>query len=160
MRARLQALNQTQTPIKDVLDFVTQAWDYTCNVAEEIRKLNLTCLTEPVIVADEVLVVNTMVLFQECKAKVEVGYKIVVGGTILEWEVETEVTARVVYGEVLAGWGWDRERIEGVLRRKINPNTKAEGKRKEKGEKAGYGWSVAVRELKDRIKGTAKPKGR
>ncbi|MCJ1379914.1 hypothetical protein MMC17_003017 [Xylographa soralifera] len=132
MRARLQCLVQSQTPIKDVLTFVSLTWDHACRVSNEVRALSLTYITTPEIQSDDALAVRASILLREMKTKVEVAFKVDVGGEGLDMAVDFKTRAKVVYGEVL-----NESKMGDFLRQKV--------------VKDGMGWGKALRELEGRL---------
>ena len=140
MRARLQCLQQSKCSLKGVLSFVSISWDQTCRVAEEIRLLNSTYITEPVIQSDDVLAVKATVLLREKRTKVEVLFRfIVVGERPLEILTSVDVQAYVVYGG-----GIDKERMTEFLRKRVAGSVEV-----------GV-WGKAVRELEKKLVGKGK----
>ena len=132
MRVRLQCLLQSQTPITDVLAFVSSTWDHACRVSDEVRASNLTYITTPEIQSDDVLTVKASILLREMKTKVEVAFTVDIGGEGLGMAVELGTQAKVVYGEVL-----NESKMGDFLRQKV--------------VKEGMGWVRALRELEGRL---------
>ncbi|MCJ1438218.1 hypothetical protein MMC27_007605 [Xylographa pallens] len=132
MRARLQCLLQSQTPIKDVLAFVSSTWDHACRVSDEVRASNLTYITTPAIQSDDVLAVKASILLREMRTKVEVAFRVDVGGEGLRVAVGFRTQAKVVYGEVL-----NESKMGDFLRQKVVAE--------------GMGWAKALRELEGRL---------
>ncbi|MCJ1285991.1 hypothetical protein MMC26_005333 [Xylographa opegraphella] len=132
MRARLQCLRQCETPIKDVLAFVSSTWDHACRVSDEVRALNLTYITTPEIQSDDILAVKASILLREMKTKVGIVFKVDVGGEGLGIAVDFTTQAKVVYGEDL-----HESKMGDFLRQKV--------------ARDGMGWVKALRELEARL---------
>ena len=136
IRAQLQCLQQSQTKAKDLLAFVGRSWDTACSIAEEARALGVGYITEPTIMADEVMAAQSMILLQAMRTKVEVAFEVRVrsGEGVSGLGVSVKAQARVVYGETL-----NEKKMSEFLESKI------------KGVK-GYGiWLHATRELEQRL---------
>ena len=132
MRARLQCLIQHLTPIKDVLAFISSAWDQATTVSAEVKALNLTYITTPQIQSDDILGVKANILLNNMRTKVEALFEVRVGGDGLGLSVDLKPFARVVYGEILK-----EAKMGEFLAQKI-------------GQK-GISWAEAVRELEGRL---------
>ncbi|MCJ1353403.1 MAG: hypothetical protein MMC33_003389 [Icmadophila ericetorum] len=115
MRARLQCLQQARCSLKSVLDFVSSNWDQACLIAEEIRAVNTLHIAQPIIQSDEVLAVKAMILLREKRLRVEVCFRVTVGGSApLEMKTDVDVQAYVIYGG-----GIDKERMSEFLRKRV-----------------------------------------
>lgn len=132
MRVRLQCLSQHQTPISDVLSFVSSTWDRACRTSEEVHGVNLTHITIPTIHSDEVLAVQATILLRQMETKVDVLFEVKVGGEGLEIETGVTTVARVVYGEAL-----NEGKMGEFLAQKIG--------------RERWGWVKAIRELEGKL---------
>ena len=132
MRARLQGLIQHLTTIKDVLTFISSAWDQARTVSDEVKALNLTYITTPQIQSDDILGVKASILLNDMRTKVETLFEVRVGGNGLGLSMDLKPVAKVIYGEVLK---------EGKMGEFLAQNI---------GQK-GTSWAEAVRELEGRL---------
>ncbi|KAJ4373947.1 hypothetical protein N0V83_002686 [Neocucurbitaria cava] len=100
IRAHLHCIPQSQTPISSLLSLVKNSWATALAVAEGIRCLEHSYITEEFILSDERMGVAANMLLPTVQTKVKVLFEVGVGG-IGERGVETEVgvKAEVVYGE-------------------------------------------------------------
>ncbi|KAL9121417.1 MAG: hypothetical protein Q9187_002030 [Circinaria calcarea] len=150
LRARLQCLRQSRTKVKDVLAFVSEGWKQACLVAEEIRALKLTQVTDVGIVGDEMLLVKATILQRESKTKMEVVFRVCVGGPDCEGkdsgelglQVDVKREVKLVYG---MDWG-DRQ-----VKEFLNGTGKGNGQ---------WGWDLAVRGLEKAGGGSGKGEGK
>ncbi|KAL8778276.1 MAG: hypothetical protein Q9213_007496, partial [Squamulea squamosa] len=76
IRAQLQCLNQSSTSTPDLLGFISRNWDVALTIAEEVRSLNTQYITTTSIVSDEVMNVQAILLLQQIKTKLEVGFQV------------------------------------------------------------------------------------
>ena len=137
MRAQLQCLQQHQTQIKDLLDFVSYSWRQASSIIEEARLLETGYITESTITADEVMAVRSILLLRSMKTKIEMTFEISVqsGEGVTGLDVKMKPSARVVYGEDLK---------EKKLAEFIEQKTKSVG--------SGSGiWAGAMRELEGKL---------
>ena len=157
LRAQLQCLPQWQTPIKDLLSFISQSWEIACVIIEESRILGSSHVTEAIITSDEAMVVKAVVLLRDMKTKIELGFEVKVLNTAAAFfsnseqgvplEVVVRPTAKVCYGEALKEGKMTEfleKRIEGN-----SPVRKQTRKGKEGDGLTGH-WLRAVRELEER----------
>ena len=103
MRAQLQCILQSQTKIRDLLDFVSLNWKKACAIAEEARLLGVCYFTDSMITADEVMTVRSILLLQAKRTKIEVTFEINVqsGEGVAGLEMKVKPSARVVYRDDL-----------------------------------------------------------
>lgn len=132
MRVRLQCLVQSETSVREVLGFVSGAWEKARCVEDEIKGLDRVWITTPQIEADDVLAVKTNILLRDMKTKVEVTYQVGVKGEALNMGTEVDAKAHVVYGEEL-----NEGKMGLFLMQKIG--------------KEGGSWAGAVRDLEQRL---------
>lgn len=103
LRAQLHALDQSQTSIKDLLNFVSSGWDTATQVAETVRRLRLEHPVDVHILSDERLGVNIDVLLPKVQSKVrvlfEMGASVGENGSAMELVTNVDARVVVVYGE-------------------------------------------------------------
>lgn len=101
MRLQLRCLHQSQTTTHDLLAFVSRSWETACAIGEEIRILEVSYITEPTIISDEVMIIQSTVLVRGMKTKVETCFKVQAqaGEGIADLEVAVKSSVAVVYGE-------------------------------------------------------------
>ncbi|KAJ4990474.1 chromosome segregation protein [Stagonosporopsis vannaccii] len=99
IRAQLHCIPQSETSIAAVLKLVKNGWSAALAVAEGVRWLDHSHVTEESILSDERMGVRADMLLPALQTKVRVDFEI--GVAIKDGEVETEVgvKAEVVYGE-------------------------------------------------------------
>lgn len=99
IRAQLHCIPQSSTSIASVLALVKNGWTAALAVAEGVRWLEHSYVTEESILSDERMGVRADMLLPSLQTKVRVDFE--VGVALKEGEVETEVDvkAEVVYGE-------------------------------------------------------------
>jgi kinetochore protein Spc7/SPC105 len=68
-------------------------------VSEAVRVLNLSCMTEEVILGDERMAVDTLLLLPTLQTKVRARFEIAVAAVENSLESTVKAEARVVYGE-------------------------------------------------------------
>ena len=140
MRAQLQCLQQSQTKVKDLLDFVSSSWEIASTVAEQARVMGVSYITEPTITSDEVMAVRSFILLIDMRTKVEVVFEVRVrsGDGIASLGVGVKSSAKVCYGE-----GLKEKKMGEFLESKISG--------KGKGAKERAVWAKAVGELEERL---------
>ena len=136
MRAQLQCLPQRRTRIKDLLGLVSDNWEKACAIAEEVRELDTSFITEPMIQSDEVMTVRSMLLLRDMRTKIEIGFKVTVQSreAAVKLDFTIQSSAKVVYGESLK-----EQKMVEFLEQKIG------------GKSDGVLWAKSVRELKERL---------
>lgn len=136
MRAQLQCIPQSRMRINDLLRLVSDNWEKSCAIAEEVSLLGSSFITEPMIQSDEMMTVRSMLLLRDMRTKIEIGFKVAV--RIRETTAELDVTiwpiAKVVYGE-----GLKEKKMVEFLEQKIG------------GKSDRVSWARSVRELKERL---------
>lgn len=137
MRAQLQCLHQSQTTIKDLLTFISNSWKTASTIADEVRILGVSFITEPTITSDEVMAVRSLILLQAMRTKVEVCFEIKVrsGEGVAVLGANVKASARVVYGE-------------GLKEKKMGEFVES----KVKGGKGRGVWVRAVGDLEERLR--------
>ena len=136
VRAQLQCLQQSQTKPKDLLAFIGGSWDVACNMAKEVNALGVSYVTEPAIIADEVMVVHSVIFLKAMRTKVDVMFEIKVrsGEGVNHWTLNNKPTVRVCYGETL-----NEKKMSEFLESRIRGVQ-------------GYGvWNQVVKELEERL---------
>lgn len=100
IRAQLHCLPQSQTPMAAVLALVKNGWSTALAVAEGVRWLDHSYLTEEHILSDERMAVQADMLLPALQTKVRVHFELGVAtkdGAVVDTDVA--VRAEVVYGE-------------------------------------------------------------
>ncbi|MCJ1467975.1 hypothetical protein MMC07_006601 [Pseudocyphellaria aurata] len=136
MRAQLQCLPQSRMKIKNLLGLVSDNWEKSCTIAEEVSVLSANFITEPMIQSDEMMTVRSMLLLRDMRTRIEVGFEVTVKSQerTAELDVTIRPSAYVVYGGALK----EKKMVE-FLEQKI-------GGKRERGS-----WAKSVRELKERL---------
>ncbi|KAL9034132.1 MAG: hypothetical protein Q9214_007184, partial [Letrouitia sp. 1 TL-2023] len=101
MRVQLQCLQQSQTTTHDLLAFASRSWETACAISEEIRILGVNYITEPTIISDEVMMIQSTLLVRGMRTKVETCFKVQAqaGEGIADLEIAVKSSVAVVYGE-------------------------------------------------------------
>ncbi|KAL5404901.1 hypothetical protein PMIN03_008809 [Paraphaeosphaeria minitans] len=99
IRAHLHCIPQSQTRVKDLLDVIKNGWATASAVAEGVRWLEHSYITDETILSDERMAVSSNMLLPALQTKVKVTFEI--GVSLGSEGAETEVTAKaeLVYGE-------------------------------------------------------------
>ncbi|KAF2223658.1 Spc7 kinetochore protein-domain-containing protein [Elsinoe ampelina] len=110
LRAQLQMLDQSSTPVRALLSFVARGWELAVSLAETVRRLRLSQPVEVQILSDERMLVEASVLLVGVQTKVLLAFEVearVLGDGESEGEgegmrlvVQRECRGRVVYGEM------------------------------------------------------------
>jgi kinetochore protein Spc7/SPC105 len=140
MRVQLQCVQQSQTKIKDLLDFVSSNWRKATMIIEEARALGVSYITESTITADEVMAIRSILLLRSMRTKIEVTFEVKVqnGEGVTGLDIKLTPSARVVYGEDLK-----EKKLGGFLEQKAGVETWAEAD--------GGVWARAVRDLEGKL---------
>lgn len=140
-RAQLQFLQQSQVTVKHLCTFISSSWDMACQVAEEAQILGAVYITQPMIMSDETLLVQSTLLLREIRTKVNITIEVSIrnGEGVTDMDVTIKPSARVVYGEEL-----NAKRMNDFLGQKLGLRKK--GKYAEKGR-----WASVVGELDRRL---------
>ncbi|KAF2131921.1 Spc7-domain-containing protein [Dothidotthia symphoricarpi CBS 119687] len=99
IRAHLHCIPQSQTRIAQLLTLVKNSWATALAVADGIRWLEHSYITEEFILSDERMAIAASMLLPSLQTKIKVVFEIGVSLTGLEVSTETGVKAEVVYGE-------------------------------------------------------------
>lgn len=136
MRAQLQCLSQSRMKIKNLLGLVSDNWEKSCTIAEEVSVLSTSFITEPMIHSDEMMTVRSMLLLRDMRTRIEIGFEVTVKSQAKTSELGVTVrpSATVVYGEALK----EKKMVE-FLEQKIG------------GKSDSGSWAKSVRELKERL---------
>jgi kinetochore protein Spc7/SPC105 len=99
IRAHLHCISQSQTRVKDLLDIIKNGWATASAVAEGVRWLEHSYITDESILSDERMAVSCNILLPKLQTKVKVTFEI--GMSLGSGGTETEVSAKaeLVYGE-------------------------------------------------------------
>ena len=145
LRAQLQCLEQRDTRIKTLLEFVSKGWDVATSVSESIRGLRLEHPVAVAILSDERLGVMADVLLPKVQTKVRVTFEIGAGIEVSEEGAMDVQTSVGVSGKVVYGEAYNEKNMEGFLGRRCGG--------------LGEGWVEGVRELRVKLVATGR-KGR
>jgi len=99
IRDHIRGLPQAQTPVKDLLFAVSEAWNKTNAVQDDIRLLNVSCPTNISKMSDSSIMIRAMLLIAPLTTKVEVEWKVTCHNVEQGIGIEIEPSAKVVYGE-------------------------------------------------------------
>jgi kinetochore protein Spc7/SPC105 len=99
LRAHLHSIAQCQTPISSLLQVISSGWNMALSVSEAVRVLNLSCMTNEVILSDERMAVDTMLLLPTLQTKVRARFEVAATAVENTLESNVKVDATVVYGE-------------------------------------------------------------
>ncbi|KAF2691906.1 Spc7-domain-containing protein [Lentithecium fluviatile CBS 122367] len=99
IRAQLHCIPQSQTRIAELLSLIKTGWATALAVAEGVRWLEHTYITEEYILSDERMAISSNMLLPAVQTKVKATFEI--GVSLSANRVETEVGAKaeLVYGE-------------------------------------------------------------
>ncbi|KAL5353153.1 hypothetical protein ACLOAV_001184 [Pseudogymnoascus australis] len=131
IRDGVRGMPQAQTTIKELLDTVSFGWATSLNVVEGIEALNRVYPTDIAKTSDESIVVKSRMLLASLASKVEVSYHVTTKNGEEGLEVQSNATARVVYGERF--------------------NEDSMGRFLTKGITEGRAWVEVVKELEGRL---------
>ena len=136
MRARLQCLHQSQTSVKDLLNFVSSSWDAASTIIGEAHILGVSYVTEPTITSDEAMAIGSFILLRAMRTKVQVSFEVKVrsGEGVAALGIEVKANAKVFYGENLK-----EKNMADFLESRI------------KGVDGPGAWAAAVGELEEKL---------
>lgn len=148
LRANLHCLPQSTTAIRAVLAHVARGWDAALAVAENVRRLSLTHITEESILSDERMAVSTVMLLPSVQSKVRVNFEVAVAVDGVEQDMKTSVgtAARVMYGEQ-----YKEAKMAEFLGQFVGGEVVVGGPAR---------WGEAVADLKERLVARGKKGGR
>jgi kinetochore protein Spc7/SPC105 len=99
IRAQLHCIPQAQSSIAEVLSLVKNSWTTALAVAEGVKWLEHSFVTEECILSDERMGVQADMLLPALQTKVRVNFEIGVAMSSGNVETEVGIKADVVYGE-------------------------------------------------------------
>jgi kinetochore protein Spc7/SPC105 len=145
IRAHLHCIPQSQTRVADLLSLVKAGWAAALAVAEGVRWLDHTYVTDEYILSDERMAISTNVVLPAVRTKVKITYEI--GVSLGASGVQTEVGAKaeLVYGEK-----YSQEKMGDFLVAFLRDN----GGSQVKDEKDMAVWADAVLDLAARLRRT------
>jgi kinetochore protein Spc7/SPC105 len=143
IRAHLHCIPQSQTRIADLLSLVKNSWATALAVAEGVRWLEHSYITDEHILSDERIAISTNMLLPSLQTKVRCTFE--VGASMGENGVETvvEPKAELVYGEK-----YKADRMRDFLKDFCGDTIREES------EMAI--WADAVVDLADKLKATGR----
>jgi kinetochore protein Spc7/SPC105 len=99
IRAHLHGIPQSQTRISSLLSLVKNAWATAIAVAEGVRWLEHSYITEESILSDERMAISTNMLLPTLQTKIKATFEVGVGLGKEGFETDVVIKAEVVYGE-------------------------------------------------------------
>lgn len=99
IRAHLHGIPQSQTKIASLLCLVKNAWATALAVAEGVRWLEHSYITEEMILSDERMAVSANMLLPGLQTKVRATFDILVSVSANGVDTEVSSKAEIVYGE-------------------------------------------------------------
>lgn len=103
LRAQLHTIDQSITPARSLLAFISSGWDIAELVAQSVRKVQLEQPVEVKILSDEQLAVEVSMLLPQVQTRVvlqfEVQATVAEDGPDMKVETSTTTSGKVVYGE-------------------------------------------------------------
>ena len=99
IRAHLHGIPQSQTRISSLLSLVKNAWATAIAVAEGVRWLEHSYITEESILSDERMAISTNMLLPTLQTKIKATFEVGVGLGKEGFETDVDIKAEVVYGE-------------------------------------------------------------
>lgn len=99
IRAHLHCISQSQTRVKALLDLIKNGWTTASAVAEGVRWLQHSYITDESILSDERMAIASSMLLPTLQTKIKVTFEI--GVSLGSEGVDTEVAAKadLIYGE-------------------------------------------------------------
>lgn len=143
IRAQLHCIPQSQTRINELLQLIKQGWASALAVAEGVRWLEHSHITEESILSDERMAISSNMLLPSLQTKVKVTFE--VGVSLGLGAVETEVNAKA---ELIYGEKYSEEKMGAFLRDYCGKVVKE--------EKDMAVWAEAVQDLSSRLKATGR----
>ncbi|ORY02486.1 Spc7 kinetochore protein-domain-containing protein [Clohesyomyces aquaticus] len=99
IRAHLHCIPQSQTGIAELLALVKKGWATALAVAEGVRWLEHSCITDEFILSDERMAISANLLLPVLQTKVKVTFDIAVSLSLQGVDTQVGAKAEVVYGE-------------------------------------------------------------
>ncbi|KAF2476553.1 Spc7-domain-containing protein [Lindgomyces ingoldianus] len=143
VRAHLHCISQAQTRIGELLALVKNGWTTALAVAEGVRWLEHSCITEEFIMSDERMAISANMLLPALQTKVKVSFDIAVSLSIQGVETDVGTKAEVVYGEK-----YSEDKMGAFLRDFCGTEIKE--------EKDMMIWADAVLDLGGRLRATGR----
>jgi kinetochore protein Spc7/SPC105 len=111
IRAQLHCIPQSQTRISSLLALVKNGWAAALAVAEGVRWLEHSYITEEFILSDERMAISANMLLPTLQTKIKATFEVGVG--MGKESVETDVSAK---GEVVYGEKYGEEKMGAFLK--------------------------------------------
>ncbi|KAF1958892.1 Spc7-domain-containing protein [Byssothecium circinans] len=143
IRAYLHCIPQSQTRIAELLSLIKKGWASALAVAEGVRWLDHSHITEEFILSDERMAVSANMLLPALQTKVKFTFEIGVSLGIEGVETEVDAKAELIYGEK-----YSEEKMGAFLRDFCGNRVKD--------EKDMSVWADAVMDLAARLKATGR----
>ncbi|KAF1995841.1 Spc7-domain-containing protein [Amniculicola lignicola CBS 123094] len=99
IRAHLHCIPQSQMRVADLLSLVKNVWATALSVAEGVRWLQHSYITDEFILSDERMAISANLLLPAVQTKVRATFEIGVGLGKKEAETQVDISAELVYGE-------------------------------------------------------------
>jgi kinetochore protein Spc7/SPC105 len=141
LRAHLHCIPQSQTRVAELLSLVKTGWSAALAVAEGVRWLEHTYITDEYILSDERMAISSNLLLPSVQTKVKVTFDIGVNLDTKGVETEVGAKAELVYGEK-----YSQEKMGAFLRDFCGNQVK--------NEKDMTVWADAVLDLATRLRQT------
>jgi len=136
IRDHIRGLNQSQTPIKNLLRAVSTAWNKAQAVVDDIHLLNVGCPTQLTKTSDNSMLVKSTLLIAPLKTKVEISLHLIAHSSEDGLDVEISPSAMVKYGE-----RFNEPKMREFLLNRLGNYVEERGKGK------SASWGAAVQEL-------------
>jgi kinetochore protein Spc7/SPC105 len=138
IRDHVRGLPQAQTPVKDLLDTVSNGWNKANIVTDGIRLLKTSSPTEITKTSDSSILVKSMLLIAPLTTKVEISFHLTSHSGVDGINVEASPSAMVVYGE-----RFNEPKMKEFLLNRCGNSVE------EKSQKVS--WGAAVAELGEKL---------
>jgi kinetochore protein Spc7/SPC105 len=99
IRAHLHGIPQSQTRISSLLSLVKNGWATAIAVAEGVRWLEHSYITEEFILSDERMAISANMLLPSLQTKIKATFEVGVGLGKKGVETDVNMKAEVIYGE-------------------------------------------------------------
>ena len=143
IRAHLHCIPQSQTKISELLALVKNGWAVATAIAEGVRWLEHTHITEESIVSDERMEVSSYMQLHTLQTKVKVTFEVAASFGANGVETRVVPRARVVYGEK-----YKEDRMADFLSQYVGTEVKREDEMR--------AWADSVLDLAERLKARGK----
>jgi kinetochore protein Spc7/SPC105 len=140
IRDHIRGLPQANTPVKDLLQAVSVAWNKANAVQDDILLLNVSCPTTIAKTSDNSILVKSTLLIGPLETKVEVAFHLTCHSGNVGINVENSPSATVIYGE-----RFNEPKMREFLLNRCGDNIE------EKGHATKMPWGVAVAELGQKL---------